>query len=102
MKGILIMSNEVPKIFIKFIKRSQKNHQISNQINLVLQKALCDFQSALPEFCDPDLDPYLSMCLDDAWSKLSSLCDTFDVVACNSKSDYLGFEQMVQAYQESN
>jgi len=94
------MSKEVPQILIKFRNRSKKNHEISNQINVVLQKALCDFQSALPEFCDPDIDPYLSMCLDEAWEKLSSICDTFDVAADNRKSDYLGFEQMVNAYQE--
>jgi len=40
------------------------------------------------------------MCLEDAWEKLSSVCDTFDVAADNRKSDYLGFEQMVNAYQE--
>jgi hypothetical protein len=95
------MSNKVPQILIKFRNRSRKNHQISTQINSVLQKALCDFQSALPEFCDPDLDPYLSMCLEDAWEKLSSICDTFDVATDNRKSDYLGFEQMVNAYQEN-
>lgn len=95
------MSNEVPKQFKKFLKRSQKNYLISNQINSVLQQALIDFQSALPEFCDPDLDPYLSMVLDDTWSKLSNICDTLEAAVLNNKSDYLGFEQIAQAFQES-
>lgn len=96
------MSNEVPQILIKYRNKSQKNHQISNQINTILQNALSDFLSAFPEFCDPDLDPYLAICLDEAWEKLAKICDMFDVATRHRQSDFLGFEQLVKEYQESN
>lgn len=95
------MSKEVPQILIKYRNRSRKNHQISNQINTILQTAFSDFRDAFPEFCDPELDPYLSICLEEAWEKLSKVCDMFDVANRNRQSDYLGFEQLVKEYQEN-
>lgn len=92
------MSNQAPQILIKFRNRSEKNHHISNQVNLVLQQALNDFQSALPEFCDPDLDPYLSICLEEAWSKLSQITDLIDEVAFRNQNTYYGFDKWVKTY----
>ena len=96
------MSNQIPPTLIKFRNRSKKNHEISSQVNEVIQKAFNDFLVAMPEIFDPDIDPYLSMCLDEAWTKLSNLSDMFKIAAHTREKDYLGFEQMVKAYQESN
>ena len=35
------------------------------------------------------------MCLDEAWTKLSSLRDMFNIAAHSREKDYLGFEQEV-------
>jgi len=78
------MSNQIPPTLIKFRNRSKKNHEISSQVNQVIQKAYSDFFDAMPEILDPDIDPYLSMCLD------------------SREKDFLGFEQMMKAYQETN
>jgi hypothetical protein len=96
------MSKSVPQILIKFRNRSKKNHEISSQVNAVIQKAFSDFLDAMPEILDPEIDPYLSMCLDEAWTKLSSLRDMFNIAAHSREKDYLGFEQMVKTYQETN
>lgn len=95
------MSKELPRILIKYRNKSRKNHQISTQINSILQTAMSDFRDAFPEFCDPDLDPYLCVCLEETWEKLSKICEMFDIAASNRESDYLGFEQLVKEYQES-
>ena len=96
------MSNQIPSTLIKFRNGSKKNHEISSQVNEVIQKAFSDFLDAMPEICDPEIDPYLSMCLDEAWTKLSSLRDMFNIAAHSREKDYLGFEQIVKAYQETN
>ena len=96
------MTNQIPPTLIKFRNRSKKNHEISSQVNQVIQKAYSDFFDAMPEILDPDIDPYLSMCLDEAWTKLSSLRDMFDTAAHSREKDFLGFEQMMKAYQETN
>jgi len=96
------MSKSVPQILIKFRNKSLKNHQISSQINEVLQKSLSDFRSALPEFCDPDLDPYLSICLEEVWEKLSNACELFEAAEQNRRFEYLNFEKIVKEYQEIN
>jgi hypothetical protein len=96
------MSNQIPPTLIKFRNRSKKNHEISSQVNQVIQKAFNDFLDAMPEILDPEIDPYLSMCLDEAWTKLTSLRDMFDTAAKSREKDFLGFEQMMNAYQELN
>jgi hypothetical protein len=93
------MTNQVPQTLIKFRNRSKKNHEISSQVNEVIQKAFSDFVDAFPEICDPEIDPYLSMCLDEAWTKLSSLRDMFEAAARTREKDYFGFEQMFKEYQ---
>lgn len=96
------MTNQIPPTLIKFRNRSKKNHEISSQVNEVIQKAFSDLIDAMPEILDPDLDPYLCMCLDEAWTKLTSLRDMFDTAAQSREMDFLGFEQMMKAYQETN
>ena len=94
------MSKQLPQIIIKFRDRSQKNHELAKQVNKILKKSFIDFQNAIKDLNEPEIDPYLLIFFDDVWQKYAEVTHISKSQTERYQEEIVHFENVIRDYQE--
>ena len=96
------MSNPAPSIIFKFRERSQKNHDYSRKVYLLLKNNFYDFQKAIQDGNDLNLDPHLVNFLSDVYCKFSELNETAKAYSDHYQDEIFHFDKVISDYQKKN
>lgn len=95
------MSNQTHSLIFKFRERSQKNHDYSRKIYLLLRNDFYDFQKSIQDGIDLNLDPHLVNFLSDVYCKLSEITDTAKAYSDQYQDEIFHFDKVISDYQEN-
>jgi hypothetical protein len=95
-----IMSNQVPQIIIKFRDRSQKNHELSNKVNSILERSFNEFQNAIKELNESEINSFLLIFLDNVWQKFAEITEISKSQTERYQEEFVHFENVIREYQE--
>lgn len=96
------MPKKLPQILLKFRDRSQKNHELSTKVNLILKNSFVEFQDAIKDINNPDLDPYLLIFLDDVWQKYAEVTQISKSQSERYQEEFVHFDNVIREYQENS
>jgi hypothetical protein len=93
------MSKQVPQIIIKFRDRSQKNHELSEKVNLILKNSFDEFQNAIKNLNESEIDANLLIFLDDVWQKYAEVTYISKSQTERYQEQFVHFENVIRDYQ---